>query len=216
MRIIVYFRHSDDRLECNSPQNRPLFRQDRTLDSVSPRLVRLAALVTVLLGAAPAATRAQDPVPPDSVAAAPADTAERSAAADSTRGLPALARRGKPPASPTGALARSLIVPGWGQFALGRTVTGTIFVASEVTLAALLVREQRRLNDLLEATADTAAISASRRKREDFIIYMLVNHVAAGIEAYVAAHLWDFPKDLRLRALPGGMRADYTIPFRVR
>lgn len=166
--------------------------------------------------AADAPACAQEPAPRDTAAVDRPDSVAAPTDADTARGLPELARRGKPPASPTGALARSLILPGWGQFALGRKVTGTLFVASEVTLAALLVREQRRLNDLTAAASDTAAISASRRKREDFIIYMLVNHVASGIEAYVAAHLWDFPKDLRLRALPGGMRADYTIPFRVR
>ncbi len=32
----------------------------------------------------------------------------------------------------------------------------------------------------------------------------MFNHLLAATEAFVAAHLWDFPTDLRLEALPSG------------
>ena len=38
------------------------------------------------------------------------------------------------------------------------------------------------------------------------------NHVFAALEAYVGAHLADFPGDLRLRAVPGGVGASLSMP----
>ena len=40
------------------------------------------------------------------------------------------------------------------------------------------------------------------------------NHLFAGLEAYVSAHLTDFPRDLQLQAVPGGVGASVSIPFR--
>ena len=43
---------------------------------------------------------------------------------------------------------------------------------------------------------------------------MVFNHLMSGLEAYVSAHLYDFPADLQLRALPnGGMQAGVTLPL---
>jgi hypothetical protein len=33
---------------------------------------------------------------------------------------------------------------------------------------------------------------------------LVFNHLLAGAEAYVSAHLYDFPAALKVRALPGG------------
>ena len=42
------------------------------------------------------------------------------------------------------------------------------------------------------------------------------NHVFAGLEAYVGAHLADFPGDLQIRAIPGGVGASVSVPLRLR
>jgi hypothetical protein len=47
-------------------------------------------------------------------------------------------------------------------------------------------------------------------------VLLAFNHLFAGLEAYVSAHLADFPGDLRFEALPGGAGAGITIPVRVR
>jgi hypothetical protein len=39
------------------------------------------------------------------------------------------------------------------------------------------------------------------------------NHLMAALEAFVAAHLWDFPADLRIRRVPGGTQAGVQLPF---
>ncbi len=38
------------------------------------------------------------------------------------------------------------------------------------------------------------------------------NHLFAGLEAYVSAHLADFPGDLRVEAVPGGVGAAVSLP----
>lgn len=165
----------------------------------------------MLLLLAPAPLAAQEPdstvtpptVVPDSAVAEP--------------GIAPIARQGAPPVSPTGAMVRSLILPGWGQFSLKRKTVGVVFVASELVFAGLVVREQRRINDLRRDGADSTTIASAKQQREDWIILGLVNHVAAGIEAYVAAYLWDFPDELKIRALPGGgFRANVSLPLRLR
>jgi hypothetical protein len=43
------------------------------------------------------------------------------------------------------------------------------------------------------------------------------NHLLAGIEAYVSAHLWDFPGDVAVTPAPGGgVMAGLSVPVRVR
>ena len=44
-----------------------------------------------------------------------------------------------------------------------------------------------------------------------------VNHLLSAMEAYVSAHLWDFPGDLNIQAAPGGgVAGGVSIPVRVR
>ena len=52
------------------------------------------------------------------------------------------------------------------------------------------------------------------QEREDWLVIVGVNHLIAGIEAYVAAYLWDFPGDLKLQATPNGTAATVRVPVR--
>lgn len=153
----------------------------------------LAALGLVEVAGSGAATPlgAQDAGPP---------LASRdSIPADST---PAPAVSARPPLAPLGALWRSFLVPGWGQARLGRRLTGGLFVAWEgVTLGMSLkasheLRYLRRVNSPLQDT--------KRKERQDWLVLLAFNHLFSGLEAYVSAHLWDFPADLQIQAMPGG------------
>ena len=53
---------------------------------------------------------------------------------------------------------------------------------------------------------------AKRQEHEDWLVLLAFNHVFAALEAYVGAHLADFPGDLRLRAVPGGVGASVSMP----
>ena len=56
-----------------------------------------------------------------------------------------------------------------------------------------------------------------RREHEDWLVLLVFNHLFAGLEAYVSAHLADFPGDLRLEAVPGGVSAPrVSVPIRIR
>jgi hypothetical protein len=116
--------------------------------------------------------------------------------------------------SPLGAFWRSFLLPGWGQARLNRKLTGGLFVAWEgVTLGMSLktLRELRYLRRTNSARGDR-----KRQEHEDWLVLLAFNHLFAGLEAYVSAHLSDFPGDLRMEAVPGGAGVGISIPIRVR
>jgi hypothetical protein len=191
----------------------------------------IALLAWGLLALGPASLAAQDsaavaPAPdslmkPDSVATAVRDSVLR---ADSTA-IPArsqaLATAGlkdsvdrKRPVGPGGALWRSLLVPGWGQAKLGRGIAAGIFIAVEGVSLGMVLKTNSELN-YAKAT-DTTAVANKSQEREDWLVIMAVNHLIAGLEAYVSAHLWDFPGDLALKPVRGGgVAASVNFPVRV-
>ena len=144
-----------------------------------------------------ARTDSAAPIPDSLASAVPADSASR---------------RGP---SPTGALLKSLIVPGLGQITMGRKLTAAVFLAFEGATLGMVIKTQRDINRA-EAAGDLATVEDKKRKREDWLVYMGINHVASALEAYVSAHLWDFPGELELRAAPGGFSASASIPLRIR
>jgi hypothetical protein len=172
----------------------------------------MAILALAYAAILPSTLAAQDSVGvarPDSAAVSAADSVGRLApdtsAVDSSRAP-----------SPTGAMIKSLLIPGLGQISLGRKLTAAVFVAFEGAALAMVIKSQRELNDAREASGgeETPLVTEKVRKREDWLVLMGVNHVLSGIEAYVSAHLWDFPGELQLQAVPGGVRAAASLPVR--
>jgi hypothetical protein len=139
--------------------------------------------------------RAQDSLPP----APPAPVA----AVDTTP------RR---PATPTGAMLRSFLLPGWGQAVYGRKVTAGFMLGVEGLSLGMILKTSSELDYIRTTGSGTEA--AKLKEREDWIAILVFNHLMSGLEAYVAAHLYDFPGDLQLQALPqGGMRLGVTLPL---
>ena len=158
------------------------------------------ALLALLGGAVPAERLAAQ----DSAAVAvPADSAP-------PRVVDSLARR----TSPMGAFWRSFLLPGWGQARVGRKLTAGVFVAWEGTTLGMAIKTRHELAYLRRT--NSARAEDKRREHEDWVVLLAFNHVLAGLEAYVSGHLTDFPGDLRLQALPGGVGASISLPFRVR
>lgn len=115
---------------------------------------------------------------------------------------------------PSGALWRSLLVPGWGQAALGRKLAASVFIGWEgVTLGMALKTHHEE--QYLRRTQSVRARDKSQQE-QDWLVLLAFNHLMSGLEAYVSAHLADFPQDLHIRAAPGGVGASISIPFRVR
>ncbi|MBA3892483.1 MAG: hypothetical protein H0X69_02145 [Gemmatimonadales bacterium] len=118
------------------------------------------------------------------------------------------------PISPLNAFWRSFLLPGWGQARLNRKLTGGIFVAWEGVTLGMSLKTRHELAYLRRTRS--ARADNKRREHEDWIVLLAFNHLFSGLEAYVGAHLADFPGDLRIRALPGGVGASVSVPIRLR
>jgi hypothetical protein len=116
--------------------------------------------------------------------------------------------------SPLGAFWRSFLLPGWGQARLNRKLTGGMFVAWEGLTLGMSLKTRRELRYLRRNNSIRA--DAKRQEHEDWLVLLGFNHLFAGLEAYVSAHLDDFPGDLQIQAVPGGFGASVSLPFRLR
>jgi hypothetical protein len=116
--------------------------------------------------------------------------------------------------SPLNAFWRSFLIPGWGQARLNRKLTGGIFVAWEGVTLGMSLKTRRELRVLRRN--GSARADGKRQEHEDWLVLLAFNHLFAGLEAYVSAHLADFPGDLRVEAVPGGVGAGVSLPIRLR
>jgi hypothetical protein len=116
--------------------------------------------------------------------------------------------------SPMNALWRSMLIPGWGQARLNRKVAGGIFVAWEGVTLGMALKTSSELRYLRRT--GSARANDKRQEHEDWLVLLGFNHLFAGLEAYVSAHLADFPGDLRFEAVPGGVGAAMSLPVRLR
>lgn len=107
-----------------------------------------------------------------------------------------------PPTPPLLAMARSLLVPGWGQAVLHRRVAGAVFVFWEGVSLTMTLKASEQLRYLRRTDGDTLAVRLKKQEVQDWIVVMVFNHLMAGAEAFVSAELWDFPVALEARALP--------------
>lgn len=113
---------------------------------------------------------------------------------------------------PVGALWRSLVLPGWGQAVTGRHLTGALFVAWEGTTMYMTLKAQQEANYF--KASGSPNVHSKRQEVQDWLVLWGFNHLFSGAEAFVAAHLRDFPKDLKLRAVPGGVGVSLPLPSR--
>jgi hypothetical protein len=114
--------------------------------------------------------------------------------------------------SPLGYFGRSLLLPGWGQAALDRKLSGGLFIAFEGVALGMALKAHHEMR-YLERTG-SGRLQSKRDERADWFFLLGVNHLFAGLEAFVSAALFDFPGDLRAQQLPDGRRGlGITIPF---
>ena len=149
--------------------------------------------------------------------------------------------------SPGGAFFRSLLLPGWGQAAVGSYGRGGFYFATESVVAWMLFKTNRRqrasrailslregeaeafhmalgvtdpdsLLALIEAdplVTDARALDEVRSQQfEDWLAFGVFMLFLSGADAFVAAHLADFPEPLTpgFQALPdGGFEASLSI-----
>jgi hypothetical protein len=134
-----------------------------------------------------------------------------------------------PPISPRTALLRSLLVPGWGQLSLGRRWAAAIFIALETGAGVMAIESKQRLDFAERYGQDSilvrydppllpgrpltpifregelgGRVAARRQHLEDYLILMAFNHLIAGVDAFIAAHLWDLPTQVSIRSTGEG------------
>jgi hypothetical protein len=112
--------------------------------------------------------------------------------------------------TPVGALWRSLLIPGWGQARTGRNFTGAAFVVWEGVAVMMTVRAVQEKHYMEETNSENLA--SKRQQIQDWAVLWGFNHLFAGAEAFVSAHLLDFPKELKLRAVPHGIGVSFPLP----
>ena len=87
-----------------------------------------------------------------------------------------------------GALLRSAVLPGWGQFYNGRPIKGLFFGGASATALTAVVVEHRRIR-----SAPTPEEHQDRTaRRNSRLLYFALSVALAAIDAYVDAHLADF------------------------
>ena len=109
-----------------------------------------------------------------------------------------------------GALLRSAVLPGWGQFYNGRPVKGLFFGAASATALTSVVVEHRRIRSAPtpEAHQDRTA------RRNSRLLYLALSVALAAIDAYVDAHLADFGAEMQVEMRRGKawLRLQATVP----
>lgn len=159
--------------------------------------MRVRPLFSLLLLCAAGRLAAQDTV----AAPRPARVA-KAALADSAQGRP----------QPLNYFFRSLLIPGWGQASLDRKLVGGIFVAFEGIALGMALKSNYELR-YLERT-NSERVAGKRGERQDWLFLIGVNHLFSALEAFVAANLYDFPGDLRVRPMAGGRTGvGLTVPI---
>ena len=111
---------------------------------------------------------------------------------------------------PMGAFLRSFLLPGWGQAATDRPMTGAVFVAWEGVTAMMTLKAQQEANYFKEI--HSSQLKLKRQEVQDWLTLWVFNHLFSGAEAYVSAHLRDFPPDLKVRAFPNGIGVSVPLP----
>lgn len=112
--------------------------------------------------------------------------------------------------SPMGAIVRSLILPGWGQFYVEDYWKTPIFLGGAGALVGIIIWNHDYYIDyqdqydylIANEPENTLEIDLMKKKKEFYRdqrdmsgFFLLSVYVLAAIDAYVGAHLYDFPSD---------------------
>jgi hypothetical protein len=158
--------------------------------------LRLAGALAAILMTFPALA-AQQPDSLRQAAGAEADTLPGVVADSAARPVADSARTG---VRPLAALARSIVVPGWGQASVGKPVRGAFYFAAEAGSLFMVVKSQQKLDAARRAVdagqADSALVRSRVSQREDWIVLSAFWALLSGVDAWVSANLSDFQQPL--------------------
>ena len=143
----------------------------------------------------------------------------------------------QPPLSPRRAFFYSALIPGYSQSVFGRHRAAALMLAVEAMSIAMITESAADVREARRMTGDTVVISyvdpntggpatipALRRfddafvrtrqsHLEDWIAFLIANHLFSAADAYVAANLWDIPGQMSIRASPRGATVGATLSW---
>jgi len=105
--------------------------------------------------------------------------------------------------SPTGAIWRSLIVPGWGQLYVENYWKAPLFFGGFATLSYLIIYNHsnfidyaNKLENIPKTNPDYEITKLWREyyrdNRDMSAFYLIAVYILSAVDAYVGAHLYDF------------------------
>jgi len=131
--------------------------------------------------------------------------------------------------SPTGALLRSLAIPGWGQIYVRQYWKAPLFLAGTLVMYYYTFKHNsafldysRQYDDLFRQNPNDPSLYIIRQKREnardnrDISIFFLCGVYAISmLDAYVGAHLFNFDvsEKLTIRINPGKDRFSFDFSY---
>jgi hypothetical protein len=133
--------------------------------------------------------------------------------------------------SPTGALLRSLMLPGWGQWYAQAYWKAPVFLAGNALCAVLTVVNQRRYAELQRQIADASSGNADAielfrlralrdayaQRRDLALAGWVLAYLLAAVDAYVSAHLagFDVSEQLSCAPLPSPSGGAFAVQLRL-
>jgi hypothetical protein len=162
---------------------------------------------------------AQEPAPvqpdtteapaPDTVRVTPTDTAAVRPEQEAAEAAP----DSLPPVSPLGALVRSLVVPGWGQTAVGKPARGAVYFAAASASLFMVFKTQAKLNAARAADPVNEGLVDSRSsQRENWIVLYGFIAFLSGLDAWVSTHFWDFEPEVTVPEDGTGVQVGFRFP----
>jgi hypothetical protein len=121
------------------------------------------------------------------------------------------------------------MIPGLAQSRLGRNKAAAVMLTIEAMAIAMIresaadVREARAMSGdsvvvtyvdangtalttpaIVPRRFDAAYVHVRQSHVEDWVAFLIANHLFSGADAFVAANLWDVPAQLQIRVTPRG------------
>lgn len=93
---------------------------------------------------------------------------------------------------PGGALLRSAVLPGWGQFYTRHPLKGVLIMGVEAALIGYAVSADTKVKDFAAAGVSSDELDLWRNKRRKSILWAVGVWLYSMADAYVDAHLYDF------------------------
>lgn len=100
------------------------------------------------------------------------------------------------PVSPTGAMLRSIIVPGWGQIAARQPARGAIYFTVWSGGVFMILKSNAEANAAGRGE-DEELIDSRKQAREDWILFTGIWALLSGVDAWVSAQFTGFEGEVR-------------------